>query len=152
MPPLTLDAVDAQLIARLAVDFPLSAAPFAEIADELGLDQQQVLARLRRLHAAGAISAPLPQRRRAPRARRSALVGAQVEPEQVDAIAARVCALPAVVHAEQRRHRYNLWLTLAAGSTLALERACAQVQARIGAPLLVLPHETTYLGALLWMA
>ncbi|HMM86532.1 Lrp/AsnC family transcriptional regulator [Azohydromonas sp.] len=147
-----LDTTDAQLIARLATDFPLSATPYADVAAELGLGEAQVLARLRRLHDLGVIGAPVPQ---VPHAtggsRRSALIGAQVPGDEVDAVAARVCTLPSVVHAEQRRHRYNLWFALVAESALALDAACAQAAARIGAPLLVLPHEISYAGTLLWL-
>ena len=48
-PRSSVDPIDAKLLDRLQVGVPLVRHPFAEIAAELGLSQQDVLERMQRL-------------------------------------------------------------------------------------------------------
>lgn len=50
-----IDALDLQLIAAVQAGLPLVSRPYAEIAERLGLSEQEVLARLQRLKAQGLI-------------------------------------------------------------------------------------------------
>ena len=51
-----IDATDALLIRRLHGGFPLSETPFADVADELGLDERDVLGRIERMLEGGVLS------------------------------------------------------------------------------------------------
>ena len=54
--PANLDATDARLVARLHRDFPLDDRPFARVGEALHLDEDEVIERLHRLLATGALA------------------------------------------------------------------------------------------------
>jgi len=111
-----LDAVDRRLLDLLQRDFPLNARPFAAIGERLGLPEDEVLARVRRLKSAdkgrlirqiGAIfdTAALGYK--------STLVAMRVLQSETDRAAATINRHPGVSHNYQRDHAWNLWFTLA---------------------------------------
>ena len=50
-----MDAIDRKLLNLIQEDFPITAAPFAEVAVRLGIGEAEVLDRIRRLKAKGII-------------------------------------------------------------------------------------------------
>lgn len=50
-----IDAVDHRLIAAVQAGLPITARPYAAIAEDLGLSEQDVIQRLSRLRAQGLI-------------------------------------------------------------------------------------------------
>ena len=53
--PVAVDDTDRRLLAAVQPGLPLSPRPFAELGASLGLDEQEVIARLGRLKEAGVI-------------------------------------------------------------------------------------------------
>ena len=53
---LTLDRTDRRLINHLQGDFPISHRPFAEVGERLGVPEEEIIERLRRLVETGALS------------------------------------------------------------------------------------------------
>jgi DNA-binding Lrp family transcriptional regulator len=118
-----LDAVDRALLEEIQAAFPLVPRPYAALGEPLGLDEDQVLARLRRLRGAGLIrqlGAIFDTRRLG---YQSTLVAFHVEKGALEHVAALVSAHPGVSHNYARDHHYNLWFTLAVppGQSLAGE-------------------------------
>jgi len=108
-----LDAVDRALLERIQAAVPLVPRPYAAEGEPLGLDEEQVLARLRRLRETGLIrqiGAIFDTRRLG---YHSTLVAFHVAPGGLEEVAARVSAHPGVSHNYGRDHHYNLWFTLA---------------------------------------
>jgi DNA-binding Lrp family transcriptional regulator len=142
IPP--LDAVDAMLLERLHGDFPLTEAPFADVAAELALAEEDVIARIRRLLDDGVLTrfGPLYQIERAGGS--FVLAAMAVPPERFDAVAAQVNALPEVAHNYQREHRLNMWFVVAAESAQAATDVCARIESLTGLPVIVLPKEREY--------
>jgi glutamate-1-semialdehyde 2,1-aminomutase len=111
-----LDIVDRRLLNLLQRDFPLTARPFAAIGEKLGLPEEEVLARVRRLKS--------PEKGRLIRqigavfdtsalGYKSTLVAMQVPPDEIHRVAAVINRHPGVSHNYQRDHIWNLWFTLA---------------------------------------
>ncbi|TAK48546.1 MAG: Lrp/AsnC family transcriptional regulator [Xanthobacteraceae bacterium] len=132
------DDLDRHLIDRWQRDFPLAERPYAEIGAALGLAGDEVMARLERLLAHGALSR----------------VGAVVRPNTVGAstlaaVAApsgdieRVAALigdePGVNHNYEREHAYNLWFVATGASTEAVRESLKRIERRTGLAVLDLP-------------
>jgi len=111
-----LDAVDRRLLDLLQRDFPLNARPFAAIGERLGLPEEEVLTRVRRLKSAEKgrlirqISAIFDT---AALGYKSTLLAMQVPDDEVDRAAAAINRHPGVSHNYQRDHAWNLWFTLA---------------------------------------
>lgn len=108
-----LDLLDRRLLNLLQGAFPLVERPFAALATELGVSEEEVLERARRIREAGVIrhlSAIFDVYRVG---YRSALVACVVSPERLDDAAAVISAHPGVSHNYSREHRFNLWFVMA---------------------------------------
>lgn len=118
-----LDATERRLLNEIQKAFPLTSLPFAAIARELGIDEEEALARTRGLKERGIIrqiSGIFDSRKLG---YESALVAMQVDVDRIDESAAVISAHPGVSHNYRRDHAYNLWftLTLPPGTDLAGE-------------------------------
>src|SRR3990170_4760125 len=108
-----LDAVDKRLLNLLQEDFPLESRPFAALAEKLGLGEEEVLQRTRRLREMGVLrhlSAIFDVFRVG---YKSSLIAMAVPPETIDQSAAVISAHPGVSHNYGRDHRFDLWFVLA---------------------------------------
>ena len=104
---------DAQLLNAVQWSFPLDAAPYAVLAERLGLTEQEVIDRLRAVKAEGVLrqlSAIFDTRALG---YTSALIAAKVDADHIDAAAEIINEHPGVSHNYKRNHDYNLWYTLA---------------------------------------
>ncbi|EXI82378.1 MAG: leucine-responsive transcriptional regulator [Candidatus Accumulibacter appositus] len=135
---MTDEAIDFRLLNDFQRDFPLCPAPFAELAERLGVAENAVLRLLETLRRQGKISRVgavfAPKRIGA-----STLAAMAVPPEQLAAVAETVNRFPEVNHNYEREHRYNLWFVVTAGSEGRLQAALGAIEQAAGQPLLRLP-------------
>ena len=144
MKAIALDPLDALLIRRLHGDFPLSERPFDEVGRQLGLSEDEVMARLRDMLADGMLSrfGPLYQIERA--GGQFVLAAMQVPEERFDAVAALVNALPEVAHNYRREHRFNMWFVLGCSSPGQVQAACARIERETGLRVFAFPKEKEF--------
>jgi len=105
--------LDADLLNAVQWSFPLTATPFADLAERLGRTEDEIITALREAEDAGVLrqlSAIFDTRALG---YSSALVAAKVDPDRVDEAAAVISQHPGVSHNYKRNHAYNLWYTLA---------------------------------------
>jgi DNA-binding Lrp family transcriptional regulator len=142
--PVPIGPSDARLIDRLHGGLPLADRPFAEVGAELGLSEDEVIERLRRLLAQGVLTrfGPLFQIERA--GGRFVLAALEVPPERFDEVAALVNALPEVAHNYRREHAFNMWFVVAGESDAAVQDALARVAGRTGLAVHAFPKEREY--------
>ncbi len=104
------------IVNRIQSDFPITSRPFATIAEELGLSENQVIDILIHLKEAGIIRRIggnfVPHKLD----HVSTLCAAKVPEDQIDAFAAVVNRYPGVTHNYQRENEYNIWFTFIAPS------------------------------------
>lgn len=140
---LTADPVDRRLLVVLQRGLPLTARPYAAVAGEIGLSEDEVLARVRRLKDGRRGSlireiGPIFDTRAL--GYRSTLVAMATPEDRLDEAAATITAHPGVSHNYRREHRWNLWFTLAVPSAENMETAVKElVGAAGGFPHLSLP-------------
>lgn len=142
-PPLLLDEIDRRLLDEHQRGFPLCERPFAEVGRRLGVGEGDVIARLKRLTAAGAVSrvgAVLAPRRIGA----STLAAMAVPPGRLAQVAELVTAFPEVNHNYEREHRFNLWFVLTAADRARLDAVLAAIAAATGLPVLDLPMLEEY--------
>ena len=139
-----LAVADAMLVRRLHGDFPLSETPFADIANELGLTEADVIGRLQALLDDGVLSrfGPLFQIERA--GGQFVLAALKVPEARYDAVAAQVNALPEVAHNYRREHAFNMWFVLACTSPQEADAACARIEAETGLRVYAFPKEREF--------
>ena len=132
------DRLGARLLSEWQQDFPLCPAPFAELAGKLGVAEGAVLRMLERLRRegqiarVGAVFAPK-------RIGASSLAAMAVPPEKLAIVTEAVNRFPEVNQNYVRRHRYNLWFVVTAGSPGRLQAALGAIEQAAGFPLLRLP-------------
>ncbi len=126
-----LDPLDARLLDEFQRDFPLVNRPFHAIATALGLTEADVLARLSRQVALGAI-ARVGATVRPNTAGASTLAAMAVPPSRIDEVAAIVGAEAGVNHSYLREDIWNLWFVATAADAESLAASLARIGAKTG--------------------
>ena len=148
MATLTPDTIYRHLLVVLQRDLPLTARPYAAIAEEIGLSEDEVLTRIRRLRDGRQGSlireiGPIFDTRAL--GYRSTLVAMEVPEDRVDGAAAAVNGHPGVSHNYRREHHWNLWFTLAVPPTEDIGAAVKALEGAAGGfPHLSLPALRTF--------
>ncbi|MBN7770821.1 Lrp/AsnC family transcriptional regulator [Marinobacter daepoensis] len=133
-----LDAAERQLIDRYQRHLPVCERPYREMARELGLTEDEVIARLSRLQENQVLSrvGPVFEHSRAG----ASLLAAVAAPEnQMDLVAARINRAPGVNHNYAREHAYNLWFVMTAPDEETLDERLDELEYQLQLPMLRLP-------------
>jgi DNA-binding Lrp family transcriptional regulator len=132
-----LDTIDRRILDLLQAQVPLTQRPFATLAGQVGISEQEMLARVAAMKTAPRkiirqISAIFDS---AALGYRSSLVAARVEPNRIDQAAAIISGHPGVSHNYKRENTFNLWYTIAVppDSKLGLQRTVDILHQRSGA-------------------
>ncbi len=131
-------ALDYRLLNDFQQSFPICPAPFAELAERLGVGEGAVLRMLEQLRREGRISRIgaifAPKRIGA-----STLAAMAVPPEKLDDVARTVNRFPEVAHNYERDHHYNLWFVVTAGSEGRLQAVLGAIGQAAGCPMVAMP-------------
>ncbi len=117
-----MDQIDRQLLDWIQRDFPLVSRPFFNLGEKLGIDEGQVLERVRRLTQDGIIRQIGPIYSASHLGYHSTLAAFSVKSARIDSVAERVSSHPGVSHNYARDHLYNLWFTLTIPGNQDLEQ------------------------------
>ena len=139
---LSLD--DVRLMTRLHGGLPLTDRPFADVAAEMGWQEDSVIERLHHLLAHGVLTrfGPLFQIERG--GGQFVLAAMAVPETRFDEVAAQVNALPEVAHNYRREHALNMWFVVAAASPARAEAAIHHIGCISGLPVFAFPKEREY--------
>lgn len=142
--PSRVDPIDAMLVHRLHGDFPFTEQPYRDVGLQLGLSEQEVLARLQRMLDDGLLTrfGPVFQVERTDG--QLVLAAMQVPEDRFDRVAAQVNALDAVVHNNRREHDFNLWFLLACSSDAAVRAVCERIEEATGLRVYAFPKEKEF--------
>jgi DNA-binding Lrp family transcriptional regulator len=123
-----MDAIDRKLLNLIQENFPITVAPFADVATRLGIDEADVLDRIGRLREEGIIrriGAVFDLRKLG---FVSTLCAARVPEEKMAAFVMTVNDCPEVTHNYRREHEYNVWFTLIASDEEVLAATLAEIK------------------------
>ncbi|NOZ11851.1 MAG: Lrp/AsnC family transcriptional regulator [Gammaproteobacteria bacterium] len=138
-----LSNIEKQLLNNFQHDFPGTSTPYASIAQELGVTEQDVLDVLQKLKKMGTVSR----------------IGAVFEPQRIGTSTLATMAVPAaqlqevahlvssyvsVNHNYERTHHYNLWFVVTAPDDEQLESVLRDIEQESGFPVLSLPMLESY--------
>jgi DNA-binding Lrp family transcriptional regulator len=147
-----LTALEKCLLNEYQRGFPLSPAPYAEIAGQLGVSESEVIRTLESLQERGYISRIGPVF--APkRAGSSTLAAMAVPGEQLEAVAAYVSRFTEVNHNYEREHAFNLWFVVTTPEQARVQQVLDEIESGTGIAVLDLPLERPFyidLGFPLW--
>ncbi len=119
-----LDELDKRLLNLMQGSFPIAPRPYAHVASEAGISEQEVMHRVERLLEERIIRQVTPIFDTRALGYSSMLVAAKVDPENPWRAANIINEHPGVSHNYLRNHEFNIWFTIATepDSPLGLER------------------------------
>lgn len=141
---MTLDDTDRAIVNALQGGFPLEPEAFAVAAAPLGLDADQLIARVQRLLDGGALS------RFGPLWNVEGLNGAvclcalAAPAERFDEVAKIVNAHPEVAHNYAREHRLNMWFVISAERPERIAEVARAIERETGLDVLMMPKLKEY--------
>ncbi|MDH5648736.1 MAG: Lrp/AsnC family transcriptional regulator [Gammaproteobacteria bacterium] len=138
-----MNEINKRLLNEFQRDFPLSAAPYADIATKLGITEHEVIDRLKELNQSGAISR-IGAVFKPKRIGASTLAAMAVPVDQLEAIADLVSSYEAVNHNYEREHRLNLWFVATAPDSESLDSVLNDIEQNTGLTVVRLPMVEDY--------
>ncbi|WP_138004747.1 siroheme decarboxylase subunit beta [Halalkalirubrum salinum] len=139
----SIDDVDAELIDSYQSGFPIERHPFARVGAELGVSEDEALARVEQLREAGvfrrfgAVLNP-------PVIGSSTLAAVRAPDERFEEIAEVINGYRQVNHNYRRDHEWNMWFVVTAGSRETRDEILSEIESRTGCSVLALPMLTDY--------
>jgi DNA-binding Lrp family transcriptional regulator len=139
-----MDAVDRRIVNALQDGFPVCERPFLAVATELGLAEDDLIARIDALLADGTLTrfGPLFDAEKLGGA--FTLAAMQVPAADFDHVAAKVNALPEVAHNYRRDHALNMWCVLGTETPEGIATAIATIERCTGLPIYAFPKEREF--------
>ncbi len=141
-----IDDKDRKILKRVQRDFPLERRPFKKLAEELDMEEEYIIDRLRKFSEEGYIRNISPKiRSNKVGYNASTLVAVKVEDSRIEEVAEVINEYKGVTHNYERDAEYNLWFTLHAGTEKVLENILENIRERTEPEeMLNLPKEKKY--------
>ena len=140
----TLDRLDRRLLGRLQDGIALEPHPFRAVARDLGISEDIVIARIRRLLDNGTLTRFGPLFNADEMGGAFCLCAMAVPTARFDAVAETVNDFPEVAHNYERAHRLNMWFVLACEEPDRIETVAAEIEAATGLAVLRFPKEAEF--------
>ena len=144
MPNVMMDAVDRRILGIIQSAFPLESRPYKVIGEQVGISEEEALARVRSLKERKIIRRLGANFQSAKLGFRSTLCAAKVPEQAMESFVAAVNAQPGVTHNYLRDHEYNIWFTLIGPSWEAVCDTLDGIARQTGIAILNLPATKLY--------
>lgn len=142
-----MDNIDKQLVNRLQDGFPVTPRPFLTVAEELGLEESEVMQRVQTLLDEGVLSRFGPMFQAERLGGGLTLAAMSVTPEDYETVTEQVNAFPEVAHNYQREHELNMWFVLATETPEGIEETIERMEKITGYKVYNMPkQEEFYVG------
>ena len=139
----TFTPLEQHLLNDFQRDMTLSATPYADIAKQLKVSEDDVLQSIQSLQDRGVISRVGPVFK-PNRVGVSTLAAMSVKADDLECVARIVSAFPEVNHNYERDHEYNLWFVVTASSEEHLDIVLYEIEQHTEYPLMSLPMLDDY--------
>lgn len=135
-----MDDLDKKIITLIQAGFPVSAHPYADIGDKVGIGETEIIERIKGIKESGEIrrmGASFDSRKLG---YASTLCAVHVPLEKLDEAVEVVNSYINVTHNYERNHYYNMWFTLIAPSRERIVEILGEMEQRAGiGPIINLP-------------
>ena len=139
----TYSRLEQRLLNDFQRNMPLSATPFGDMAEQLGVSEDEILQTIERLQRDGVISRIGPVFR-PNRVGVSTLAAMSIPDDELECVARIISAFPEVNHNYEREHEFNLWFVVTACSEEHLDIVLHEIEQHAEYPLMSLPMLEDY--------
>lgn len=139
-----IDEKDRLILDYIQSGFPLERRPYAVIGEALGMQEDEVFARVGRMRASGLVRRLGANFQSGKVGFVSTLCAAKVPEERKMDFIEMVNSLPGVTHNYERDHPYNIWFTLICESREEAASILSRLSEESGIPILNLPATRLY--------
>ena len=136
-----LSKADKAILNILKGSFPISDRPFAEVADWLGMDEKEVMTRIRTMLASGVLTRFGPMYNPDRMGESVALCALEAPEDRFDEITDMVNAFVQVAHNYQRDHKLNMWFVVSGDTMETIETVLKKIEKQTGCEVLCFPKE-----------
>jgi siroheme decarboxylase len=140
-----IDATDRTILNRIQSNFPVSSRPYRDIAQELNLDEDDLMERVRRLKETGIIRRIGGNFVPGKLGFVSTLCAGHVPEDKIALFTSVVNTYPGVTHNYLRENHYNIWFTFIAPSEEIIDQYLSEISEQTGVTTIInLPATQTY--------
>lgn len=139
-----MDDLDRKIINLLQEGFPLTAEPYVDVAKQLGVDESDLLARLKSLLDEKTLSRFGPMYDAAKLGGDFSLVAIKVPEDRFDEVNEIVNGYEEVAHNYHRDHEFNMWYVLATESPEKIHEVNTDIEKRTGLKVFNMPKLDEY--------
>jgi len=139
-----MDELDRAIINQLQGDFPVSDSPYAEMAQRLGTNESELLARIQRLLADKVLTRFGPMFHAERLGGGLSLAAMKIPPDDFERVAAIVNQMPEIAHNYARDHVMNMWFVLATEMPQGLPEVLEKIAHQTGYEVFNMPKIKEY--------
>lgn len=139
-----MDEIDKQIINTLQDGFPICDAPYRQVTAQLGLDELELIVRLKALLDNGTLTrfGPLYNAEQMGGALTLAAVKAPIE--RFDEITEIINSFPEVAHNYARNHELNMWFVIATETPEQIRQTIDAIERQTGLTVYNMPKNKEY--------
>ncbi len=139
-----MDELDRAIVNALQGGFPISDEPYREVAEQLGIAEAELIARIERMLETKTLTrfGPMFQVERMGGA--FVLAALAVPEADYERVAEQVNALPEVAHNYRREHALNMWFVLATETPEGIASAIGKIERATGLKVYAFPKLKEY--------
>jgi DNA-binding Lrp family transcriptional regulator len=127
-----MDNTDKAILNRIQSDFPISTRPYAVIADEFNLSEDEIINRVQQLKKNGIIRRIGGNFVPGKLGYVSTLCAGKVAEDKIETFAQMVNRYTGVTHNYVRENNYNVWFTFIASSKELIEKYLTEISLKTG--------------------
>lgn len=144
MPAIDLDNIDRAIINALQGGFPVVDNPYAAAAQDLGIEEGQLITRLERLTETGALSRFGPMYHAEKLGGGLTLAALSAPKDDFDRIAEIVNGFPEVAHNYERGHDLNMWFVIATETPERVGEVLGEIETATGLKVYNMPKSEEF--------
>ena len=142
-----MDEIDRVIINRLQESFPICDQPFQAIAEEIGIDEQDLIDRIDSMLKDKVLSRFGPMYHAERLGGGLSLCAMRIPEAEFDQVTQQVNAFAEVAHNYARDHAFNMWFVLATETPQRIDEVLQEIEQATGYPVYNMPKlEEFYVG------
>jgi DNA-binding Lrp family transcriptional regulator len=136
--------VDRKIINHLQDNFPVCERPFASLAEQLNMEENELLQRVQSLLDDGTLSRFGPMYNIEMLGGVYCLVAMSIPEHDLDKVIKKINTYPEVAHNYEREHEFNVWFVLAVENKAQLKNILKDIEKQTGYPTYDMPKLDEY--------